>query len=134
MENEELQNEEQNSEENENDEHKEEDFESLVTVLSTEDQGIAAVAKTILEEAGINYYVKGEGIQSMYGIGVKGVGGFDPLTDPIEIQVIQEDADSAVELLKDVETSKPVYDPGTFTEDSNETRLEGENTEDDEVK
>jgi len=120
MENEEQQNEEQNSEENEDDEHKEEDFENLVTILSTEDQGIAAVAKTILEEAGINYYVKGEGIQSMYGIGIKGVGGFDPLTDPIEIQVIQEDEDAAIELLKDVEKSEPLNDPGLTSDESND--------------
>ncbi|HJY63432.1 MAG TPA: DUF2007 domain-containing protein [Ignavibacteria bacterium] len=130
MTDEELQNEEQQEEEYDGDEHKKEDFENLVTVLSTKDEGIAAVAKSILEEAEIQYYVKGEGAQSLYGVGVIGVGGFSTEAEPIEIQVIQEDADAAIELLKDVEASKPVDDTGLFTEDSNEDISEGENTDD----
>jgi hypothetical protein len=124
MENEELQNEEQNEEEYADDEYKEEDFEELVTVLTTNQQGIASVAKAILEEAGIQYYVKGEGAQSLYGVGVIGVGGFSTEAEPIEIQVIDEDAEKALELLKDVENSEPLDEQGSSSGESSEN-IEG---------
>ena len=104
MENEEYQNEDQ-----EDQEHEEENAEELVTVFSTENLGIAAVAKSILEEAGINYNMKDEGIQGLTGVGlITGIGGLDQMAEPVEIQVLQEDAEKAVELLKDVEESEPL--------------------------
>lgn len=123
MEEEEIQNEEENNQEHDDDvpeegEFKEEDFEKLVTVFKTSDQGIAAVAKSILDEAGIQYYVKGEGAQSLFGVGVIGVGGFSTEANPVEIQVIQEDEEKAKDLLKDVESSKPVDNSGDILKET----------------
>ena len=115
-----MENEENQNQGQENEEQEEENTEELVTVFSTDSQGIAAVVKSILEEAGIEYNVKGEGIQSMYGVGVLGPGGFSPLTEPLEFQVIEEDAEKAIELLIDVEKSEPIDDPNLTSGDNNE--------------
>ena len=88
--------------------HKE-DSENLVTVLRTGHQGVIAVAKSILDEAEIKYLVKGEGLQNLFGVGVMGTG-FNLITGPIEIQVLPEDAETAQEILKDIEESEEIED------------------------
>ncbi len=88
--------------------HKE-DSEKLVTVLKSGHQGIIALAKSILDEAEIKYLVKGEHLQNLFGVGVMGTG-FNPLTGPIEIQVLTGDAETAQELLKDIEESEETED------------------------
>jgi len=75
--------------------------EKLVTVFKTGHQGVIAVIKSILEEAGIQFFAKGENIQNLFALGVLGTG-FNPVTGPVEIQVLEEDADYAKELLSDV--------------------------------
>jgi len=110
----------QNKDEYEEGEYKEEDFENLVTVLSTDDLAVAAFAKKILDEAGVKYIVRGEGIQSLYGVGVTGVAGYDVLAEPIEISVLEEDSEKAIELLKDVENSEPLNDPGLTPDESDD--------------
>ena len=78
-----------------------EDKEKLVTVYKTGHHGTIAVIKSILDEAGIEYSVKGEGIQDLIGAGVFGVG-FNPITGPVEFQVLEDNEEYAKELLKDV--------------------------------
>ena len=74
----------------------------LVTVMETGDPGLIMVAKSILEEADIKYYAKGEGVQHLFGAGTFG-SGFNPLTGPVQIQVSREDFAEALELLKELE-------------------------------
>jgi hypothetical protein len=78
-----------------------EDKEKLVTVYKTGHHGTIAVIKSILDEAGLEYSVKGEGIQDLIGAGVFGVG-FNPITGPVEFQVLEDNVEFAKELLKDV--------------------------------
>ena len=59
------------------------------------------IVKSLLEEAGIRYYAKDEGIQHLFGGGTFGTG-FNPLTGPIQIQVSKDDLAEALELLKDM--------------------------------
>jgi hypothetical protein len=77
------------------------DKEKLVTVFKTGHHGTIAVIKSILDEAGLQYSVKGEGIQDLIGAGVFGVG-YNPITGPVEFQVLEENVEYAKELLKDV--------------------------------
>ena len=80
------------------------DNEKLVTVFKTGHHGTIAVVKSILDEAGLEYNVKGEGIQDLIGAGIFGVG-YNPITGPVEFQVLEENAEFARELLKDVSDS-----------------------------
>jgi hypothetical protein len=81
-----------------------EDKEKLITVFKTGHHGTIAVVKSILDEAEIEYSVKGEQIQDLIGAGVFGVG-YNPITGPVEFQVLEENAEYARELLKDVTDS-----------------------------
>ena len=81
-----------------------EDHERLVTVYETGSEGLIAVIKSILDEAGIRYLAKGEGVQDLFGVGVLGTG-FNPITGPVEFRVMPEDEEYARELLKDVTES-----------------------------
>ncbi|MCX6163793.1 MAG: DUF2007 domain-containing protein [Ignavibacteriae bacterium] len=83
-----------------------EDKEKLITVFKTGHHGTIAVIKSILDEAGLEYSVKGEGIQDLIGAGVFGVG-FNPITGPVEFQVLEDNVEYAKELLKDVSDTPP---------------------------
>lgn len=85
------------------------DKEKLVTVFKSGHEGLIAIVKSLLDEAEIKYLVKNEGIQDLFGIGVFGTG-FNPLTGPIQIQVLPEDEATAKEILKDVEASDEAYE------------------------
>ncbi len=75
--------------------------EKLVTVLATGNEAIIALAKSILDEAGIGYFAKNEGVENLIGIGVIGTG-FNPVIGPIELQVLEEDELEARELLENL--------------------------------
>ena len=81
--------------------HQKEDHENLVDVYATGNEAVVAVVKSILDEAGIRYMAKGEGVQDLFGVGVLGTG-FNPITGPVIFRVMPEDVDYARELLKDV--------------------------------
>ena len=67
----------------------------FVTILETSDRALMATAKSLLESAGIEYYVKGEDVQSMIGFGaIDGVPG---------MQVAEEDAEDAKKILERLE-------------------------------
>jgi hypothetical protein len=64
-----------------------------VTVLETSDPAQLAVAKSLLEAAGIAFFAKGEGLQNLFGAGT--LAGFNPITGPVELQVSVDDAADA---------------------------------------
>jgi len=74
----------------------------LVTVFATGDQGLVALVKSLLQSADIEFMVRGEGIQNLFGIGGLSASGFNPITGPAEFLVSAEDADDARTLLEDL--------------------------------
>ena len=82
----------------------------LVPVFQTADAGLIALAKSLLGGEGIDYLVRGEGVQDLFGWGRFG-SGFNPITGSPVFCVRQEDAERAQELLKDLrevaETGEP---------------------------
>ena len=65
-----------------------------VTVLETSDPALLAVAKSLLEDAHIPFFAKGEGVQDLFGLGRFGTG-FSPIAGPVELQVAADDAAEA---------------------------------------
>jgi Putative prokaryotic signal transducing protein len=81
----------------------------FVTVLETGDPGEIALAESILLEAGIPYYKKGDQIQDLFALGRLSFG-FNPVTGLVEIRVAEENvaaAHDALEELKNVDLSEP---------------------------
>jgi hypothetical protein len=72
-----------------------------VTVLESSDAALLAVAKSLLEEADIEFFAKGEGIQDLFAGGVIGTG-FNPVVGPVQVQVAAEDAEEATAILRDL--------------------------------
>lgn len=81
--------------------HNKLDHESAVTVFSSGNEAVISVVKSILDEANIIYNIKGEDVENLFGLGVIGTG-FNPVTGPVEFQVMPENVEYAKELLKDV--------------------------------
>ena len=73
-----------------------------ITVLESGDPALLAVAKSLLEGAGIQYFAKGEGVQDLFAGGRIGAG-FNPFTGPIQLQVAADDAEQAKALLGDLD-------------------------------
>jgi hypothetical protein len=74
----------------------------LITVLTTGNQAIIAVAKSLLDDANITYFAKGEGLQNLFGFGTLGTG-FNPIVGPIELQVEEHQAEEAKTILTGLE-------------------------------
>ena len=70
----------------------------LVTVLATGDAGLIALAKSLLEGETIDYFVRGDGLQDLFGLGR--MTGYSFAMGPAEFLVRAEDADRARELLE----------------------------------
>ena len=75
----------------------------LVSVFATGDAGLIAVARSLLDAEGIDYFVRGDGLQDLAGLGR--ITGFSYVFGPAEFWVRHEDADRARELLKDLRES-----------------------------
>lgn len=60
-----------------------------------------SLAKSILQDAGIEYVVINEQLQNLFGIGSLG-GHVNPLSGPIELWTNKEDEEIAFELLKNL--------------------------------
>lgn len=69
----------------------EQEYIELVTVMETSDRALIAFVKSILEDAGIKYFVNGESLLNL------GRAAIDA-----KIQVDKRDAQAALELLKDL--------------------------------
>ncbi|MEW6350629.1 MAG: DUF2007 domain-containing protein [Thermodesulfobacteriota bacterium] len=81
------------------------EFTHLVTVYEGGNPAVLVFAKSILESEGIEYYCKGEGIQDLFGVGRFGTG-FNPVIGSVKIQVAEENAAKAKELLDHIEESE----------------------------
>jgi hypothetical protein len=73
----------------------------LITVLATGDSGLIAIAKSLLQSAGIAFLVRGEAGQDLFGVG-RMFGSYNFITGPIEMQVRAEDAEDARLVLEDL--------------------------------
>jgi hypothetical protein len=71
-----------------------------VVVFESGDPAAIAVAESLLEEAGIEFFAKSEGIQDLFGAGR--VGHINPIVGPVQLQVAAEDADEARAALKEL--------------------------------
>lgn len=69
-------------------------------------------AKSMLDAKGISYSIRGEGVQELEGIG--SFGGFNPLFGPMLIQVLEEDAERAREVLRPLIEGIEVIDEETL--------------------
>ena len=72
----------------------------LVRVFSAGDPGIIAIAHSLLEGEKIDYFVRSEGLQDLFGWGR--VTGHSYAMGPAEFWVREEDADNARTLLQDL--------------------------------
>ena len=77
----------------------------LVPVLATGDAGLIAVARSLLEAEKIDYFVRGDGLQDLFGYGRLTTYSF--VVGPAEFLVRSEDADRARELLSDLTVADP---------------------------
>jgi hypothetical protein len=73
----------------------------FVTVLATGDQGLMAIAKSLLQSAEIPFMVQGEGVQELFGAGCLGTG-FNLVTGPAKLLIHADDADEVRALLADL--------------------------------
>ncbi len=76
-----------------------------VTVLKSSDAATLAVAKSLLEEAKIDYYAKGEAEQDLFAWGRMGTG-FNPVVGEVELQVAADEAERASDLLSKLRQHK----------------------------
>lgn len=87
----------------------------IETVYATGDPAIVTMVKSLLEDAKIEYFTKGDEIQDLFGLGT--LGGFNNVTGPVEFVVAAEDAPAARELLAPldgaVSDELPEEEPGT---------------------
>jgi hypothetical protein len=74
----------------------------LVTVLATGDSAKIIVAKMLLEASEIPFVVVGDGLQDLFGIG-RLTGGTNFITGPVQIRVIETDAEDALEILAEID-------------------------------
>jgi putative signal transducing protein len=72
----------------------------LVPVFAAGDPVAVAMAKAVLESAGIPFVSKGEGVQDLLGVG-RFPGGFNIATGPVQFLVRRGDAARAQALLDD---------------------------------
>ena len=72
------------------------------TVFESSDPALLAIAKTLLQDNKIYYFVAGEGLQDLFVFGRYGTG-FNPIVGPARIQVARDNAERARELLRDLD-------------------------------
>ena len=80
----------------------------LVPVLATGDAGVIAVAQSLLEAEKIDFFVRGDGLQDLFGLGR--MTGFSFAMGPAEFLVRADDADRARELLNGLTAPQPEPD------------------------
>jgi Putative prokaryotic signal transducing protein len=83
----------------------------LVSVFRTGDAGLIPLAKSLLDSESIEYLVRGEAVQDLFGSGRLGAG-YNIVTGPAEFVVRQADADRARSLLADLTSSTTSTDRG----------------------
>jgi hypothetical protein len=78
---------------------------ALVPVLRTADAGLIPLAKSLLDGEGIEYLVRGENLQDLFGAGR--LGGYNYVTGPAEFWVNTHDAERARALLDGLDARPP---------------------------
>jgi hypothetical protein len=73
----------------------------VVTVFASGDPAAVIMAKLILEGEGIRFVTEGEGVQDFFGFG-RALGGFNPITGPVQLRVASENAELALEALREL--------------------------------
>lgn len=73
----------------------------LVTVLETGDPAELALAESLLREVGIPFFKKGDQLQNLFAMGTLGFG-FSPVAGPAVLQVTEEHAEAAKQILADL--------------------------------
>lgn len=86
---------------------------ALVPVLRAGDAGLILLAKSLLEEEGIEYLVRGDNLQDLFGVGR--LGGYNYITGPAEFCVRTGDVERARILLDGL--SEPAVDPAVDPND-----------------
>jgi hypothetical protein len=69
----------------------------LVRVLATGDAGLIAFAQSLLESAEIDFFLRNDGVQDLFGLGR--LTGYSYVTGPAEVWVREDDSERARELL-----------------------------------
>jgi hypothetical protein len=79
----------------------------LVRLFATGDVGLIAIANSLLEGEKIDFFVRGDGLQDLFGLGR--TTGYSFAMGPAEFWVREEDAENARALLQDLiaATAKP---------------------------
>ena len=80
----------------------------LVPVLAAGDPGVIALAKSLLEAEEIDYFVRGDGLQDLFGLGR--MTSFNFAMGPAQFLVRADDADRARELLDGLTAPDPERD------------------------
>lgn len=73
-----------------------------VTVFSSGDSGLIAMAKSLLGAVGIPFLIKNEGLQDLFVLGRTGCG-YNPIIGPTQIEVREGDEEDATTVLHDLE-------------------------------
>ena len=73
----------------------------LSVIFTSYNRGLIALAKSLLDDCKIKYFIKNETLDTMFGSGVifKGI---DPIIPPVEIFVEEKHKDKAKLLLKEL--------------------------------
>jgi hypothetical protein len=89
---------------------------AFVTILRTGDAVQLAIARSILEEAGIVYHVVGDLAQDLFGLGR--IGGHNFITGAPQLRVERERAEDARALLQPLEEGETPLDAEDGGEDA----------------
>ena len=82
---------------------------ALVPVFATGDAGVIALAKSLLDAEEIDYFVRGDGLQDLFGLGR--MTGYSFAMGPAEFLVRADDEERARALLSDLVAPQPERDP-----------------------
>jgi hypothetical protein len=91
------------------------DDDRLTAIGSLIEPARAALARSVLEDAGIHYVVRGDGVQDLFAWGRVGTG-FNPVTGPPMLLVEKQRADEARALLESLEHGGEIVPPEEFDE------------------
>jgi hypothetical protein len=86
-------------------EEREDEHPEPVTVFESVDPAAIAVAESLLEEAEIEFFAKGEALQDLFGAGR--VGRFNPVVGPVQLLVAAENAEAAIAALEKLSEPAP---------------------------
>lgn len=89
-----------------------------VIVYATGNPVALALAKSLLEEAEIEYWTSGEEVQFLLGAGGAGTG-FNPTTGPVKVSVMPPDVESAAQILDEID-ERDLEDQGAVLEEDEE--------------